>query len=147
MYFDSHLAKLEETHPLHVWPRLMIQAGAKSGMRFDVCTDLRGWLVDTGFVNVIERKLCVAIGNWPKDPYQKKLGIWNQARLDKGVRDFTERRMRNTMDVRAAISFEYLMMITYMQSFIQWENDEILVLIALAKKALRNSRLCIYQDM
>jgi hypothetical protein len=41
----------------------------------------------------------VAVGKWPKDKQQKELGAWNQLRLDTGLRDFTERRMRNVLNV------------------------------------------------
>lgn len=68
-------------------------------MRFDVAEDIKGWLEEAGFVNIIERKIPVAIGTWPKDNKQKMLGLWNQARVDAGMRDFAERRMRNTMNV------------------------------------------------
>jgi len=68
-------------------------------MRFDIVQDLKGWLEEARFVNIIERKVPVAIGTWPKDSRQKTLRLWNQARLDVGMRDFVERRMRNTMKV------------------------------------------------
>jgi trans-aconitate methyltransferase len=96
---DSQFVKLEDDHPYYEWPKLFKVVGQKSGMRFDIAEDLKVWLEEAGFVNIIEKRVPVAIGTWPKDRRQKVLGLWNQARLDAGMRDFAERRMRNTMKV------------------------------------------------
>jgi hypothetical protein len=82
-----------------MWPKLFDEVAKKCSMRFDIEHELKHWLEEAGFVNVVERKYPVAVGNWPRDPQQKTIGIWNQVRLDAGMRDFTERRMRNTMKV------------------------------------------------
>jgi predicted ATP-dependent Lon-type protease len=99
IFLDSHFVKLEDDHTYYEWSNMFKAIGQKSGMRFDIAHELKSWLAEAGFVNIIERIVPVAVGTWPKDPYQKKLGLWNQARLDAGIRDFAERRMRNTMKV------------------------------------------------
>ena len=54
---------------------------------------------EAGFVNVVEKAIRTAVGKWPKDKNQKELGAWNQLRLDTGLRDFIERRMRKVLNV------------------------------------------------
>ena len=43
------------------------------------------------------------IGRWAKDKRMKELGNWNQARLDKGLGDFAERRLKAVMNVSDVI--------------------------------------------
>lgn len=50
-------------------------------------------------MNVVQTVTQVAIGKWPKDKRQKELGAWNQARMDAGLRDFAERRLKTVMNV------------------------------------------------
>lgn len=85
--------------PNEQWVELFREVSIKSGMTFEPQTKLKAWLVEAGFVNVNETIIPVAVGTWPAAPEDRNLGFWNQARLAKGMRDFTERRMRNYMDV------------------------------------------------
>lgn len=82
-----------------MWPALFTQVGEKTGMTFDVAPRLKEWMEEAGFINVEEEIVRAAVGKWPKDAKHKELGIWSQMRLDLGLRDFTERRMRNVMNV------------------------------------------------
>jgi hypothetical protein len=100
IHVTSDYVKLPPDSPYKQWGLLFHEVSDKSGMTFEPATRLKGWLEDAGFVNVTEKVYRVAIGTWPQDAKQRKLGLWNQARLSKGMRDFTERRMRNYMGVR-----------------------------------------------
>ncbi|CZR52761.1 uncharacterized protein PAC_02638 [Phialocephala subalpina] len=117
---------LEKDHPFAMWPALFAQVGEKTGMTFDVAPRLKEWMEHAGFVNVEGKILRAAVGKWPKDARHKELGLWNQMRLDLGLRDFTERRMRNVMN---------------------WENDEMLVLVGRCRAAVKNSRGGLFLDM
>jgi len=54
---------------------------------------------EAGFVNVVEKKTRVPVGKWAKDKRMKEWGVWNQARLDKGLGDFAARRLKTVMNV------------------------------------------------
>jgi hypothetical protein len=64
-------------------------------MRFDICDDLKAFLVDAGFVNVVERRFPVPIGSWARGYKYKEAGCWNHARLSDGLKDFSLRVMTN----------------------------------------------------
>ncbi|PMD29395.1 S-adenosyl-L-methionine-dependent methyltransferase [Hyaloscypha variabilis F] len=113
IYIESIHSPLQKDHPF-------------TGVTFDVAPNMKKWMEEAGFVKVSEKIQRVAVGKWPKDKQQKELGAWNQLRLDTGLRDFTERRMRNVLN---------------------WENDEILVLVAKCRAAVSNSREGLYLDL
>ena len=99
IYLNSIHAPLQKDHPFVMWPTLFNEIGQKTGITFDVAPNMKKWMEEAGFVNVQEKIVRVAVGKWPKDKPQKELGAWNQLRLDTGLRDFTERRMRNVLNV------------------------------------------------
>lgn len=82
-----------------MWWNLFAVVDKKTGLAFDIATSLKGWMEEAGFVNIHENILRSAIGKWPKDKRQKELGAWNQLRLDMGLRDFAERRLKTVMNV------------------------------------------------
>ncbi|KAF8851800.1 S-adenosyl-L-methionine-dependent methyltransferase [Acephala macrosclerotiorum] len=126
IHVTSDHVQLPDDDPNKEWVKLFREVGERSGMTFEPATRLKGWLEEVGFVNVTEKIYRVPVGTWPQDPKQRTLGLWNQARLSKGMRDFTERRMRN---------------------FMGWNDIEINVLIARSRAAVLNSNLCTHQDL
>ena len=68
------------------WRELIVESGKKSGMEFEVDSKLRGWLADTGFVNIKEFRINVPVG--PHDQRRIELGIQNQLRLVEGVASY-----------------------------------------------------------
>ena len=97
LFFTSDAVTLETDHPFIQWGEMMVQAGNAAGMKFDIGDKLKGWMEEAGFVNVTEYRMPWLIGGWSKDEHQRKVGQWNQLRLDLGVADFCSRRFTNQM--------------------------------------------------
>ncbi|RDW75493.1 hypothetical protein BP6252_06635 [Coleophoma cylindrospora] len=108
------------------WVEVFRQVGQQTGMTFEAAVRLKGWLEETGFENVEEVVFSIAVGTWPRDKKQKELGMWNQVRLANGMRDFTERRMRNSLGK---------------------QDVEIEALIARSRAAVQDSKLYTHQNM
>jgi hypothetical protein len=99
IHVTSDFVQLPDDFPPKQWVTLFREVGQRSGMTFEPATQLKGWLEGAGFENVTEKIFRVPIGAWAEDSRERILGLWNQVRLSKGMRDFTERRMRNFMGV------------------------------------------------
>lgn len=99
IHVTSAYVELPPDDPFKQWATLFREVSARSNMTFEPAASLKGWMEEAGFVNVTERIYPVPVGTWAQDSRQKMLGLWNQVRLSKGMRDFTERRMRNYMGV------------------------------------------------
>ncbi|KAH8696286.1 S-adenosyl-L-methionine-dependent methyltransferase [Talaromyces proteolyticus] len=97
LFFTSSYDTLGDDHVYHQWGKLMVEAGQKSGMNFDIGPHLKGWLEDAGFINVTEIRVPWPIGNWAKDPHQQEIGVFNKIRLEQGILDFCSRRFSNNM--------------------------------------------------
>ncbi|EME42685.1 hypothetical protein DOTSEDRAFT_175929 [Dothistroma septosporum NZE10] len=97
LFFLSDVVKFEKDHPFPQWGQLMVEAGEKAGLRFDIGAEMKGWMEQAGFVNVTEYRMPWLIGGWSKDKHQREVGQWNQLRLDLGIADFCSRRFHNQM--------------------------------------------------
>jgi len=124
LWFDSHYNPLPEDHAWKQWSNAMFEAGNKAGMSFDVGPFIRERLEAVGFINVQELRLCVTVGRWSKDPWEREVGMWEQLRLDRGVQDFCSRRFINQLG---------------------WHHQEVEVLCARLRQAIRNNRLAVHQ--
>lgn len=102
LFLISDYDTLGEDHVYRKWGQLMTDAGKKSGMSFDIGPYLKGWMEEAGFINVTEVRVPWPVGRWPKDPRQREIGLFNQARLDQGIMDFCSRRFANQLGVRTA---------------------------------------------
>jgi len=100
LYFESYHNTLGEDHCYKQWSEAMLEAGNRAGMSFDVGPYIKDRLESVGFINVVERKLCITIGRWSNDPWEREVGVWEQLRLDRGVQDFCSRRFVNNLGVR-----------------------------------------------
>ncbi|KAG8627334.1 hypothetical protein KVT40_004817 [Elsinoe batatas] len=80
---------LDNTH-LKRWGELLCEAARALGrpMGTDVSAYYRKWLEDIGFVDIEERHFMWPSNAWPKDPYMKELGRWNQVNILDGLEGF-----------------------------------------------------------
>lgn len=69
--------------------KVMIEAGNKTGMRFDICDKLEGWVKEGGLVNVVKKTYEIPVGHWPgDDSSQKEIGDWNWQRIYDGLSSY-----------------------------------------------------------
>ncbi|KAF2841941.1 methyltransferas-like protein [Patellaria atrata CBS 101060] len=99
LFFTSDHIDLPQEHCYTQWGRLMLDAGEKSGMTFNIGPYLKEWMEEAGFVNVTMRRVAWPIGKWAKNKSLQEIGFWNQQRLDAGIQDFCSRRFHNKLGV------------------------------------------------
>lgn len=76
---------------LERWGELMSEAARRLGrpMGTDVSGNYREWMEAAGFVDIEERHYMWPSNGWPKDPYMKELGRWNQVNIMDGLEGFS----------------------------------------------------------
>lgn len=107
-FFESYYGTIGPDHCYKLWEKVMIDSGNESGMPFHVGPFIKQRLEDAGFINIVEKKVCVTIGKWSSDPWEREVGVWEQLRLERGVQHFCERRCINNLGVSFAICSETL---------------------------------------
>lgn len=75
---------------LEKWGILLCEAARALGrpMGSDVSDNYRQWMESIGFVDIEERHFMWPSNGWPKDPYMKELGRWNQVNILDGLEGF-----------------------------------------------------------
>ncbi len=67
------------------WGTVSLEAGDKFGRDLRIHEQMRGFIKEAGFENVVEKVYKWPIGPWPKDSHLKQLGLWNQLHWEEGI--------------------------------------------------------------
>ncbi|KAF3766531.1 S-adenosyl-L-methionine-dependent methyltransferase [Cryphonectria parasitica EP155] len=68
------------------WVELMLRAGEAVGRDFLISQKYQQWLVEAGFVDVVEEVVPCPMNNWPSDPRFHMLGKWQMTNADRAIR-------------------------------------------------------------
>lgn len=96
--------------PFSKWATLIAQASVVLGKDFAVAYDIKKFMEEVGFVNVVEKKYKLPIGTWPKDKGMKELGMWYRAYFEDGMEGYAMALLTRVLNVR---SHHISMLISY----------------------------------
>ncbi|RMY81185.1 hypothetical protein D0864_08380 [Hortaea werneckii] len=113
---------------LHRWGQLLCEASMKLGRPLGSdCSDYYvQWMQDAGFVDVQVRMFMWPSCGWPKDPYMKEIGRWNQVNILDGLEGFC---------------------LALLTRGLGWKKEEVDVLVAKVSNDLRNRKIHAYFPM
>lgn len=57
--------------------RTAVRGGAANGKDFEACRKLKHWMLEAGFVDVVEKPILLPLNGWPQDREDKLLGHWS----------------------------------------------------------------------
>lgn len=122
---ESDHVNFEEQSFLDTWAELFVQAGEKMGRPFDISRGhrMKDLLEPAGFTDVVEKKIKMPCGGWPKDPRLKQLGFFIQAAL------------LQSLDGLAMYIGTQVM---------GWSVDEVTVLVSKVRKEVERTSNCSY---
>ncbi|KJZ69399.1 hypothetical protein HIM_11215 [Hirsutella minnesotensis 3608] len=92
------------------------RVGDKRGRDMDPASSFKRWAESTGFVSVQERRFSLPVGDWPKDPKLREIGIFMAESLREGIEGLT------------AVPF---------REVLGWSQDEVHVLNATVRRTVR----------
>lgn len=72
------------------WGELLLEAGRRLGrpLGSDVSERFEEWMTHVGFVDIQQKMFMWPSSSWPKDPFMKELGRWNQVNIIDGLEAF-----------------------------------------------------------
>ncbi|RMZ07987.1 hypothetical protein D0862_04098 [Hortaea werneckii] len=113
---------------LHRWGQLLCEASMKLGRPLGSdCSDYYvQWMQDAGFVDIQVRMFMWPSCGWPKDPYMKEIGRWNQVNILDGLEGFC---------------------LALLTRGLGWKKEEVDVLVAKVSNDLRNRKIHAYFPM
>ncbi|RDL31137.1 Uncharacterized protein BP5553_09926 [Venustampulla echinocandica] len=74
-----------EGHIFDQWGKISLEAGDKFGKDLRIHEQVKGYLEEAGFEDVVDRAFKMPIGPWSKDPHLKQIGLWNQLHWQEGI--------------------------------------------------------------
>ncbi|CAK4030673.1 related to methyltransferase [Lecanosticta acicola] len=110
------------------WGELLCEAARKLGrpMGSDVSTKYEEWMRDAGFVDIQQKMFMWPSNSWPKDPFMKELGRWNQVNIIEGLEGFCMALLTRGLG---------------------WSKEEVDVFVAKIAADLRNKKIHAYFPM
>lgn len=108
------------------WQAGLYEAGAKIGRRMDIAVHLKEWIESSGFGGVVQEKITVPTGLWPKNRGMKALGAF---------------QLENMIGATSAYGQAHFTRV------LEWSVEEYEVLSALVKSELRDRKTQLYSDM
>ena len=83
--FKSDDGTVGPGHAMYEWSQIFINAGETMGRTFKIAQQAKGMIEKAGFVDVVEKKYKVPVGEWAKDAKLKEIGKWNLMYLSTGL--------------------------------------------------------------
>ena len=86
--FKSDDDSIGYDHIMAKWSRIFLEAGERMGKTFRIADRAKEYLTAAGFINVVEKKYKMPIGNWSRDPKFKTIGLYNLLYCVQGLEGF-----------------------------------------------------------
>lgn len=88
---ESDHVEIPPHHIFREWAEMFYSGGEKLGRSFTIAKGhfLRDLMIETGFVDVVEKKVKIPLHGWPKDPKLKQAGLLAQHALDQSLEGFS----------------------------------------------------------
>jgi len=74
-------------------------AGEMNGQTFDISNQMRGFIEQAGFVNIVEHYWQDPLGGWAADPKLRQLGQWTMLGFEIGLEGYALAMLTRHMGV------------------------------------------------
>lgn len=121
LHSDTPEIRDDPEHIFKQWANVFFEAMDRIGKtgRIGMSGNMRKHMDEVGFVEIVEKTYQVPCGGWSSDPKMKEIGIFNFTFLDESLEGFALFLLKEIMG---------------------WEYNEIQVLVARMRKAIRNTK-------
>lgn len=117
---ESDDGSVTPTSALGQWGSIFISGGQKMGIPFTIIQDgtQKKGMEAAGFVDIQEKNFKMPIGDWPRDPDMKEIGLFSRAVLEGDPEGY----------------------VLFMTHSLGWSRDEILAYIQAVRKQVRGRK-------
>lgn len=74
---DEKANELFQTSAVQKFFQTAVLGGAANGKDFTACRNLKHWMLEAGFVDVVEKPTLLPLNGWPQDRQDRLLGNWS----------------------------------------------------------------------
>lgn len=83
------------------WGKVSLEAGDKFGKDLRIHEQVKGYLEDAGFEDIVERVYKWPIGPWSRDPHMKEIGLWNRLHWQEGIEGWSLALLTRVLGVKS----------------------------------------------
>lgn len=125
------------------WGKVSLEAGDKFGKDLRIHEQVKGYLINAGFVDVVETVHRWPVGEWPKDPYIKQVGRWNREHWLMGIEGWSMALLTRVLNV----GLPSTPMKLKLTMPLQWTYTEVQAYLGKMREALNDPRIHAYHIM
>lgn len=81
------------------WGKVSLEAGDKFGKDLRIHEQIKDYIIDAGFVDVVETVYKWPVGGWAKDPYIERVGQWNLIHWQEGIEGWSMALLTRVLNV------------------------------------------------
>ena len=85
------------------WGKVSLEAGDKFGKDLRIHEQIKGYLEQGGFEDVVETVFKWPIGPWSSDKHLKQLGLWNLLHWQEGIEGWSLALLTRVLGVRFSL--------------------------------------------
>ncbi|KFX96552.1 hypothetical protein V490_03305 [Pseudogymnoascus sp. VKM F-3557] len=122
------------------WGKVSLEAGDKFGKDLRIHEQVKGYLINAGFVDVVETVHRWPVGEWPKDPYIKQVGRWNREHWLMGIEGWSMALLTRVLNVGLPSTPMQLKLTVPLQ----WTYTEVQAYLGKMREALNDPRIHAY---
>jgi hypothetical protein len=98
--FKSDDNPLTDDHIMARWSKVFLEAGDRMGKTFRIAEMAKDLIIDAGFVDVVEKRYKLPVGDFMEDPKMKEVGRWNLLYTVQGLEGWALFLLAKIMKVR-----------------------------------------------
>jgi hypothetical protein len=99
--FTSDDGTVKKDHFMAKWSQNLLDAAEKIGKSFEIFNHTKDYITQAGFVDVVEKKYKMPVGEWSSDPKLKVLGRWNRLWCHAGLESWSIYLLSTVLGVSA----------------------------------------------
>lgn len=126
------------------WGKVSLEAGDKFGKDLRIHEQIKGYVTDAGFEDVVEMVYKWPVGPWAKDEYMKHFGAYNRIHWQEGIEGWSMALLTRVLNVSLHIPTP-IECKAYM--YLQWTYTEVQAYLGKMREALKDNSIHAFHIM
>lgn len=123
------------------WGKVSLEAGDKFGKDLRIHEQIKDYIIDAGFVDVVETVYKWPVGPWSTDKYIQQVGLWNLLHWQEGIEGWSMALLTRVLNVSLYASIP-MQVKAYL--CLQWSYIEVQAYLGKMREALRDRTIHAY---
>lgn len=100
---------ITDGHIFDQWGKVSLEAGDRFGKDLRIHEQIKGYMEDAGFDEIVETVYKWPVGPWSQDPHMKHVGMWNLLHWQEGIEGWSVALLTRVLGVSLHIAVRLIL--------------------------------------